>query len=124
MLIERTVSAEDVKSVLCHPDIYPLISDEHCPSPEEWEPPMRDVLYLKGQTDRTIAIGAFHPFWNGLKFHPNVLDRKYANEFIRRCLNFVDKPVYIEIPERLEKLALHFGFEEICRDSKIVMRLL
>ena len=46
--VERTEDLALIKSILCHPDIYPLISDDTCPPADEFEPPLDGIEYIAG----------------------------------------------------------------------------
>ena len=125
MIIEITRNKDLIKYVLCHPFIYPLISEGTDLEPEDFDPP-DEALYISGfDNNRIIGIACVHEFWDGVKYHPNVLPRmrQHANEFIRKTLDLINEPVYIEIPDRLERIALYHGFEEVERGDKILMRL-
>ena len=125
MIIEITTNKDLIKYVLCHPFIYPDISEGVDLKPEDFEPP-DEATYISGFIkDRIVGIACVHKFWDGVKYHPNVLPRmrKYSNEFIRRTIDLINEPIYIEIPERLERVALYHGFEEVQRGEKILMRL-
>ena len=122
MRIALTENRLIIESVLRHPEIYPLISEG---APDDFEIPIVNNLFLAGYKQGLVGIACFHPFMDGMKYHPNVLpeQRKYAHEFIRRTLESLIVPIYCEVPERLENLAKYHGFEEISRDEKILMRL-
>ena len=130
MIIRQTTDASKIKEVLCHPEIYPVISDDNSPKPDEFEPPMDKTYYFAGYKDKTlIGMSCFHWFMDGLKFHPNVLPKyrsKYADEFVSKSLAMFDESIYVEVPKRLVRFSKKHGFQIIgnTQDNKILMELL
>lgn len=106
--------------MLCHPGIYPCISQDGNPPADEFKPPM-DACYIGGYIDGAIiAIMIYHPYKDGLKCHIQVLPEfreKYAKEFGRIVLNFGEAKnaiIYADIPTCFENVitfAEGFGFE-------------
>lgn len=132
MIIRETKDIQEIKSVLCHPAIYPRIKGDLSLEPDDFIPPMDDVLYLGGYDNTIFAVTCFHPFRDGLKFHPNVLPEyrlRYARDFARKCLLMVQCEVYAEVPLEFKKainFAKKLGFDSIAnnKDSTTLMRLL
>ena len=108
MIVRETTDIEEIKSVLCHKDIFSYISEGVDIEPEEYEPPLNNVVYLIGYSKgRAFALACFHPFKDGLKFHPNVLSGyrlKYARDFVKQSLCMIKCPVYVEIPKNRKRL--------------------
>ena len=122
MKIVLTEDMDEVKKVLYHPEIYPEIKGN---APDDFELPTKGVIYLAGYDPELIGIACFHSYMDGLKYHPNVLPehRGKSNEFIKRTLSNLVVPVYVEVPEVLEKLCIFHGFKAVDRNEKILMRL-
>ena len=120
MNVFETIDVEEIKSVLCHPEIYPCISQDGNPTADEYEPPM-NVRYVGGYVDGVImGIMIYHPYKDGLKCHVQVLPafrEKYAKEFGRIVLNFGEAKnaiIYADIPTcypNVLAFAKGFGFE-------------
>ena len=129
--VKRTKDYDDIKYILNHPKIYPLISDPDCPPMGEFEPP-HNVDYIGGYyMGWMFGVSCVHRWRDGWKFHPNVLPEfraGYARQFIHESLMQIQKPVYVEIPndrKALYNLCVKTGFQEIERNTdKTVMRLL
>ncbi len=123
MIVRETKNIEDIKSVLCHPEIYDCIATDESPSIKEFEPPLDNQVYVGGYVEGDImAVMAYHKFRDGLELHIQVLPefrRKYAIEFGERALMFRGrKPLYATIPDLYKNVleyALSFGFEVIER---------
>ena len=110
---------EEIKKVLCRPVIYDCISDDNCPSSDQFDPPIV-AQYIAGYVDSDIiGIMIYHKVTGGLKCHIQVLPeyrKKYAREFARMALNREAKNViYSEIPvcyPNVISFAKEFGFTE------------
>lgn len=122
MIIVKTQDIEEIRKVICHPDIYPVISDDFCPPPKEFIPPL-DVDYYAGYVNgEIIGIMAYHIQDGRYKCHPNVLPEyrnKYAREFTRMTLEIgkvKNASIYADIPEcykHVIRFAKSFGFKVI-----------
>lgn len=45
--MRKVTDAVRIKSVFCHPAIWPFVGDDFSPSPDEWSPPLCDgVVFL------------------------------------------------------------------------------
>ncbi len=134
MIIRQTTNQDEIKKILFHPAIYPNISEGIELDFNTTDFPTDNAWYLGGYNDDIFAVSCFHSFQDGLKFHPNILPefrRKYARDFVKRCLDMVKCRIYIEIPTKRKELfnfARKFGFDSITNNSaqhdKILMELL
>lgn len=118
MKVIETKDLEDIKKVLCHPEIYRCISDDYCPESSEFEPPL-SARYIAGYVDGDIiGLMIYHNMKEGLKCHIQVLPeyrKEYAREFAEMVL-VKDVDVYSEIPAcypNVIRFAKSFGFKEI-----------
>lgn len=122
MIIKESFDIDDIKEVLCHPEVYDTISGDDCPSVEDFEPPMTDeysyiVGYVKGEP---MAVMVYHGYLDGNECHVQVLPehrKKYAIKFGEQALEFRGTlPLYAEIPglyENVLNFALLNNFEVI-----------
>lgn len=134
MIVARTTDINEIKSILCHENIFSYISEGTNVESQDYEPPMADVLYLGGyEKDKIFALACFHAFRDGLKFHPNILKGyrlKYGRRFVEYTATMLKCCLYIEIPEARKDLfnfATKLGFDSIAnnKDSTdtVIMRL-
>ena len=114
MIIKETTNLDDIKEVLCHPEIYDTISTDKCPPVEELDIPIDDncryvVGYIKGEP---IGVMVYHKVDDKNFCHVQVLPEyrcKYALEFGEKSLNFRGKEdLYAVIPD-LYKNVLAFA---------------
>lgn len=123
MIVKPTKDIDEIKRILCHPDIFRNICGDYDIKPEEFIPPMKDVVYLGGYDREIFAVSCFHPFKDGLKFHPNVLPKyrlQHAKDFVKQSITMVKCRLYIEIPKkrkRLFNLAHKLGFDSIVNNK-------
>ena len=122
MIIKESFNAEDIKEVLCHPDIYDTISSDDCPKVEDFKLPMTDeysyiVGYVKGAP---IGVMIYHKYRDGNTCHVQVLPeyrKEYAAKFGEQSLEFRGTlPLYAEIPDLYKNVldfALSNGFSVI-----------
>lgn len=62
MIIEPTQDPIVIKSILTHPDIYPVISSDLAPNPEDYEPTIKGNVFLVGRVDDVpIALFILYP---------------------------------------------------------------
>jgi len=116
----REISNEQAKAVLCHPEIYEVISDDSSPPLEEFDPPS-DCEYIGGFVkDDLIAVMVYHKFRESIKCHVQVLPTHrtdHAMKFGELALSLKNGlTVYADIPEiypNVLKFAELFGFEII-----------
>jgi hypothetical protein len=76
--LTQTQDIDDIKSILCHPEIYDRIAEDGMPSVEEYEPELDGVICIMDEGKKGVML--FH--WvNGitLECHVQVLP-KYRNE--------------------------------------------
>ncbi len=121
MIIAETKNIEEIKSILCHPEIYKVIGDDNSMSSDQFEPPLTQA-YVAGYVEGDIiGIMIYHRFQGKLKCHIQVLPeyrKQYAQEFARMVLSFGEAKnaiIYAEIPECYQnvlKFAKSFGFLE------------
>ncbi len=122
MIIKETIDPDEIKRVLCHPEIYPCItSDDECPDLEDFEPPM-DAEYIGGYVGcDIIGIMVYHTYKDGFECHIQVLPeyrKEYAREFAQMALEIgkaKNASIYAEIPDcypNVLKFAKSFGFNE------------
>ena len=114
MIIKECHNIDDIKTVLCHPEIYDTITDDNCPKLEDFVPPMNEeytyiVGYVKGEP---IGAMIYHKYRDGNKCHVQVLPeyrKEYAKKFGEQSLLFKGTlPLYAEIPD-LYKNVLDFA---------------
>lgn len=55
----RTTDAAWIKEVMTHPRIWPRISDDHSPAPEDFEPILHEGLYYLSPEHRGAPVGVF-----------------------------------------------------------------
>lgn len=122
LLAKETTSLEDIKTVLCHPEIYDCITDDNSPDVSEFEPPINDdYLYIGGYAKgEIIALMVYHRYLDGNECHVQVLPehrKEYAKDFGEQSLVFRGtRPLYAKIPEMYKNVlefAICFGFEII-----------
>ena len=114
MIIRESFNADDIKEVLCHPDIYDSITDDKSLKLEHFEPPINDdysyiMGYVKGLP---IGVMIYHTYRDGNECHVQVLPeyrKEYAKQFGQQSLEFRGTvPLYAEIPD-LYKNVLDFA---------------
>ena len=114
MIIKECHNIDDIKAVLCRPEIYDTITDDNCPKLEDFVPPMNEeytyiVGYVKGEP---IGAMIYHKYRDGNKCHVQVLPeyrKEYAKKFGEQSLLFKGTlPLYAEIPD-LYKNVLDFA---------------
>lgn len=123
MHVTETTNKEDIRKVLCHPDIYNVINGDGSPDIDDFEVPIdNSIEYIAGYAeDDIIGLMIYHTVNDCVKCHIQVLPeyrQEYAKEFARIALKFGRaKNVIInaEIPEcypNVISFAKEFGFEE------------
>lgn len=88
LVIEPTRNADEIRSVLCHPDIYPRIHQDGSSSAEDYQLKMPDsALFLAGyQGDQIIGVMIFDaltPYVYDCHVHVLPDHREHALEFAR-----------------------------------------
>ena len=123
MIVKETKDIEEIKAVLCHPEIYDCISDDTCPHSDDFEPPLESNEYIAGyHKDEIFAVMVYH--YKGDKYytHIQVLPshrKERAIDFARMALAFglsKNVPIYAEIPDiypNVLKFAKSFGFKVV-----------
>lgn len=63
MQIVRTTDIELIRQAMTHPKIYPHVSDDGSPAPEDYEPPLSDVMYFLAAyyAGQFLGVFLFHP---------------------------------------------------------------
>jgi hypothetical protein len=123
MIVKETTDKEEIKAVLCHPEIYDCIAGDGCPPREEFEPPIdSEHKYIGGFVKgEIIALMVYHAFNNGSECHVQVIPthrEQFAFDFGKKSLGFRDasKPLYATIPTKYPNVlsfASLFGFEAV-----------
>ncbi len=114
MIIKETTNLDDIKAILCNPDIYGCISDDNSPLRGDFEPPINDkYLYVGGFVKGgIIALMVYHDTEKETECHLQVLPefrKEYALKFGEQALNFRGtRPLIAEIPD-LYKNVLAFA---------------
>ena len=114
MILKECFDAKDIKSILCHPEIYDTISSDNCIGASYFEPPINDdYKYIVGYVnDKPISVMIYHKYLDGNECHVQVLPefrKEYAIKFGEQSLEFRGNlPLYAEIPE-LYKNVLAFA---------------
>ena len=121
MIVRETKDLEEIKRILCNPEIYDCISDDHSPSLEEFEPPLFNVTYIGGYVENEIiGVMIYHNKRGQTYCHIQVLPKfrkEYAEEFAAKALNEQLKTndvVWAEIPDCYQnvlRFAKSFGFQ-------------
>lgn len=131
MRASETTDLDEIRAVICHPEIYPLISDDECPPADDFEIPLDGFTYIAGfNGGELVSMMVYHQFRDGIKLHMHVLPghRNLSREFGSLCLPELTKhnlPVYAEIPEIYEnviKYSIEFGFEIIDTEPKAYLK--
>lgn len=131
MIVKVTNDKEDIKKVICHPEIYYLASRKTAPEVEEFDPPIGEFIYIGGFDEDIFGLFICEIFREGLKIHPYVLPskRRKAREFLKKGLAMLNCTTYVEFPEGnklLKNLAVKNGFDSIANNEPyktLMMRL-
>jgi hypothetical protein len=123
MIARQTTDSAEIKRVMCHPDIYPRISDDTCPPADEFEPPVDRAEFIGGYLDGEIfGLMIYHRKSKGIFCHLQVLPeyrQKYTREFTRMALAIglsKNAHIYAEIPDcypEVINLAKKYGFKPV-----------
>lgn len=123
-MIKQTFNSDEIKKVLCEPSVFKDIKGDHDIQPQDFEPPLDQCAYFGGYDETGIyAVACYHPFRDGLKYHPNVLPshrKKHGKDFVQYTATMIECPIYAEIPngrKRLINLAKKLGFDSISNTS-------
>ncbi len=121
--MQEIKNTDEIKKVLCHPEIYDLINDDNSPDVENCNIPLTsDIEYIGGFVEGDIiGIMIYHTTNKGVELHIQVLPeyrKEYAREFARMALKFGEAKnayIYSEIPicyPNVISFAKEFGFTE------------
>lgn len=114
MIIKKTTDTEEVRTVLCDPDVYDTITDDSSPDSDDFDPPIDAAhRYYAGYVNGVIiGVMIYHPYLDGNKCHVQVLPeyrKEHAKKFGEQSLLFKGTlPLYAEIPD-LYKNVLAFA---------------
>ena len=123
MIVKWTNNTDDIRSILCHPDIYRCIAGDNCPSPDEFVIPLSGVKYHGCYlNNEIIGVMVYHVDGGKLWCHFQVLPefrKDYALEFgkitLSEQLKRVDS-IFAEIPicyQNVLRFAYISGFNEV-----------
>ncbi len=124
MIVTPTSNLQDIKAVLCNPDIYATIADDSSPDIKDFEPPISNkYLYVGGYVNNEIiGLMIYHEYLDGNKCHVQVLPKhrkEHAKDFGEQSLyHRGTRPLYAEIPDLYKNVldfALLNGFKVIKR---------
>ncbi len=122
MIVKQTTNREDIRRVLCDPDIYDTIDEDGSPSIEDVEFPIDDEnIYIGGYVNSNIiAVMCYDKYLDGQECHVQVLPefrKKYAKSFGEQSLEYRGtQPLYAEIPDlypNVLKFALDNNFKVV-----------
>jgi len=129
--LAQTKNIDDIKSILCHPEIYDRIAEDGAPKIEDYQPDLESVICV--MDDQKIGVMLYH--WvNGitLECHIQILPdrRKDANKFCQLALEWVwdntkATKIVAQIPELypdVVKFAYKNGFQLEGMNEKSYMK--
>lgn len=120
--VEETQSPEEIRAVMCDPEIYERISSDDCVSADEWVPASEGEYWVAGYIDGVLAaMFNIHPInpvnWEG---HMQVLKpfRHHAHELFNLAIawawdNTPAQKITVQIPAIYPEVAQflkHHGF--------------
>lgn len=133
--IYRTTDPDEIKSVLCHPVVYGLISDDGSLPREQFEPLIHElVYYIAARIDGELAAIYQLCAVNSICYdaHINILPRFWGRTqgATKEALRWVKENTHIKklqgrIPENYRHVLNHVltnGFEIEGRQKKSIMR--
>jgi len=133
LIVKETRNIDEIKSILCHEDIFNDISEGVNVKPEDYEPPLTNAIYIGGyDKGKIFALACFHKSKGRLMFHPSVLKsyrQRYGRQFVAYTATMLKYSIYIEIPNTrkdLFNLATKLGFDSVANNkdsTDTVMRL-
>ena len=93
MIIKKTTDTEEIKKALCHPDIYPRISQDGSPSRESYKVHMPDsALFLAGYEDSLVGVmifDALSPYLYDCHIHVLPDQRGHALNFAQSSFEYL-----------------------------------
>ncbi len=125
MIVKEITNEDEIRTILCNPDIYDTIASDECPAIDDFEIPFDNHRYIGGFVNgEIIALMVYHTYKDGNKCHVQVLPehrKEYAQKFGEQSLMFRGtQPLYAEIASLYQNVldfALIFRFEIL--DKKI-----
>ena len=125
MIVKKITNEDEIRTILCNPDIYDTIASDECPAIDDFEIPFDNHRYIGGFVNgEIIALMVYHTYKDGNKCHVQVLPehrKEYAKKFGEQSLMFRGtQPLYAEIASLYQNVldfALIFRFEIL--DKKI-----
>jgi hypothetical protein len=125
MIVKKITNEDEIRTILCNPDIYDTIASDECPAIDDFEIPFDNHRYIGGFVNgEIIALMVYHTYKDDNKCHVQVLPehrKEYAQKFGEQSLKFRGtQPLYAEIAGlylNVLDFALSFGFETV--DKKI-----
>lgn len=115
MIIREVTDANEIKKVLCHPDVYERINDDHCPPSERFTPPDW-ARYIAGYAPEIIGVMIFHG--SPVKCHIGVLPEHKGKAFLfaKRAIQASGyQSLYAEIPncyQNVIEFSKYLGFKQ------------
>ena len=124
MILKFLDDKEEIKKIICDPEIYERISDNNSPPANEFDFDLSHGLFIGGYVDNKIIAVSVFTLIDGWRFHPQILKPyrfQYAKEFVKRSLNWfwnevnADK-LAVKIPKKymgVINFSKKFGFKPI-----------
>lgn len=84
MIITRCLDANTIKSIMTHPRVYPWISDDGSPDPDDFEPVIHEAFYyLVVEIGKPAAVFFYHQH-NAITYevHTCVLPEFYGSQAV------------------------------------------
>lgn len=119
LIIQRTRDIDLIKTVLCHPEIYPCIGDDSSPAVEDYEPEMDSEFIIGVTQSKVIALAIYTLHAWGKEMHIQVIPqyrKEYARKFARGALRFNHDVLFAKVPmcfSNVIAFAKEFNFNEI-----------
>lgn len=125
MTFERTYDMNIVKKIVTHPRLWPHLSDDYSPPPEDFDPPESNsiVYLLVTEANRTLGCFILHPHTDVLwEVHTCLLPEawgrseeatKGGTEWVWNNLNCIRLVTYVPVTNKLAaRLARRSGMEQ------------
>lgn len=133
MIVRETACRGEIEKILLDPVIYDCISDDNCPSIEEFKAPIgKGYTYIGGYSNNQIFGVMIYHNKNGKTYcHIQVLPEyraEFAQEFAKKALDeqlqYGDE-VWAEIPtcyDNVLRFALSFGFRQVDKQKDAYLK--